>query len=93
MECRRKPNIVEVFRMIRQAEVLGPTWFLLAITKGTIDIDRCIQDGAVHVYGCTVSTPVGRQKAKIGDYVIRGPDGRLSVCKAVDFEKEYELMK
>ncbi len=90
MEYRRKPNIVETFRMTRDAEVVGPAWFLLGIVKGTIDIDRCIRDGAVQVYGCTIATPAGRQKAKIGDYVIRGPDGRLSVCKAEDFEKEYE---
>ena len=84
MEYRRKPNIVELFRMTRDAEVVGPAWFLPGIVKGTIDIDRCIRGGAVQVYGCTIATTAGQKTAKIRDYKIRGPESGLNACLEID---------
>lgn len=90
MKYRLISKIVEAFQLIRDVEVIAPAWFTQAVIDGQISFDRSIVDGAVHLYGCTVETSVGRQKAKIGDYVIRAPDGRLSVCKKRDFEKDYK---
>lgn len=90
MKYKRKPAVVDAFRFDADVEMFAPGWFQKEIQKERIFIDRCITDGAVKVYGCTIYEKHGRTKAKIGDYIIREPSGEIRTCKAKDFTEEYE---
>lgn len=92
MKYQRKAAIVEAFQFNADAEVAAPEWFLREVQKEKIFIDRCITDGAVRVYGCTLHTESGRIKAKVGDYIVREPSGEMRPCKANSFDREYERM-
>lgn len=92
MKLRRKSIVVDAFRLTRDVEVISPSWFVDAVIREKIFFDRSIVDGAAVVYGCTVETGTGKLNAKIGDYVIRGPDGELSVCKHKDLKTNYEVV-
>lgn len=93
MKYQRKPAIVEAFQFNSDAEVAAPEWFLREVQKEKIFIDRCITDGAVRVYGCTLHTRYGRVKAKVGDYIVLEPSGEMRPCKAKNFDREYERMQ
>lgn len=93
MKYQRKPAIVEAFRFSADAEVAAPDWFLKEVQDEKVFIDRCITDGAVRVYGCTLHTRFGRVKAKVGDYIVREVSGEIRPCKARNFEREYERMQ
>lgn len=80
---------VQAFRLTRDVEYTGPDWLGAAIRADNAYIDRCLIDGASTVYGCTIRTPNGRVQAKIGDYIIREPDGSLSVRKKECFKRLY----
>ena len=90
MLYRKKPVLVDAFRLTADAEVIAPDWFILAVGDGTVDFDRSLVDGHVHIYGCTVNTLEGRMHAKLGDYIIRGVQGELYPCKPDIFAKTYE---
>lgn len=90
MKYRKKPVEVEAFRLSRDVDVIAPKWFTQAVIDEKVFIDRSINDGKVHIYGCTIETSRGRQKAKIGDYIIRGIKGELYACRADIFDKTYE---
>lgn len=92
MKYQRKPAVVEAFRFDTDSEVMAPEWFLKAVQKERIFIDRCIIDGAVRIYGCTIHTKSGRARAKVGDYIIWEPSGEIRPCKAKEFREEYERM-
>lgn len=70
MRYRRKSVEVEAFRLSADVKVIAPDWFTQAVINEVIEIDRSLLDGHLHVYGCIVRTPVGRLKARIGDYII-----------------------
>ncbi|MDO4649967.1 MAG: hypothetical protein Q4B26_15110 [Eubacteriales bacterium] len=92
MQFRRKPVTVDAFRLDANVELNAPRWFIKEVEKEKIYIDRRIRDGAVHIYGCTIEAKSGRQKAKIGDYIILEPSGAIRPCKAAEFKKEYERL-
>ena len=92
MKYQRKSAVVEAFCFNADVEVTAPGWFLKEIQKEKVFIDRCITDGAVQIYGCTIHTNYGRVNAKVGDYIIREPSGEIKPCKAKEFRKEYERM-
>lgn len=93
MKYQRKPAVVEAFRFNADAEVAAPEWFLREVQKENVFIDRCITDGAVRVYGCTLHTRFGRVKAKVGDYIVREASGEMRPCKAKYFDREYERIQ
>ena len=76
--------------MTADSEIIAPDWFTQAVADGTIDFDRSLVDGHMHIYGCTVNTLEGRMHAKLGDYIIRGVKGELYPCKPDIFAKTYE---
>jgi hypothetical protein len=39
----------------------------------------------------TVVTPGGNQRANPGDWIVKGPDGRIRIMKAAEFDETYEL--
>lgn len=90
MRYKKKPVEVDAFRLTTDAEMIAPEWFTQAIIDEKISIDQSILDGHVHIYGCTIYSPKGRQKAKIGDYIIREQNGEMYSCKAQDFQKTYD---
>ena len=92
MKKQRTAAVVGGFQFSAGAEVAVPEWFLRDVQKEKIFIDRCITDGAVRVYGCTLHTESGRVKAKVGDYIVREPSGEMRPCKANNFDREYERM-
>lgn len=90
MKYRKKPLEVEAFQLTTDVEMIAPDWFTQAIIDEKVFIDRSINNGHVHIYGCTIETPEGRHKAKIGDYIIRGIKGELYPCKPDIFHATYE---
>ena len=47
-------------------------------------------DGAVRIYGCTITTVYGKQKAKNGDYIVCAADGSIFPVKKSKFKSQYE---
>ena len=90
MKYRSKPVEVEAFKFTADSEVTAPKWFAEQVNKDRIFVDRILRDGAVYVYGCSIKTPNGSIKAKVGDYVIKDAYGRISACKANAFHRDYE---
>ena len=93
MKYQRKACAVDAFRFSQSAEVNSPAWFIHAVQRDEISIDRCIRDGAARVYGCTIQTPFGRMRAKNGDYIVREQSGMMMPYKEKDFKKMYERMQ
>lgn len=89
MEYRQKPVTVQAFQLTRDVRVNAPAWFAEALNTGQAGIDECLVDGSIRMYGCTIRTPQGRMKAKLGDYIVREPDGSLCVRKDTKFEQLY----
>lgn len=90
MYYRQRDVKVQAFKLTRDVKVDAPKWFAAAIDDEQADIDESIVDGSVRVYGCTIRTPEGKMKAKIGDYIVREPDGSLCVRKNTKFKKLYK---
>lgn len=90
MVYRKKPVLVDAFQFTNNVEMIAPDWFTQAVIDEKIFIDRSLVDGHIHVYGCTIDTPEGRMRAKLGDYIIRGVNGELYPCKPDIFLKTYE---
>ena len=92
MQYKRKPCVVEAFMLDKDVDINAPAWFFKEVEKERIYIDRCINDGAVHVYGCTIHTKCGKIKAKVGDYIVLEKSGEIRICKAKEFNEQYERM-
>lgn len=92
MKYKRKVPTVEAFQLNRDAEINAPGWFARAVKKEMIYFDRCITDGAIFIYGCTINTGCGKLRAKIGDYIVKDNSGEIRICKAKKFKEQYERM-
>lgn len=90
MKYRKKPVVINAFRLTDDAEMIAPAWFTQAVADEKVWIDRSLVDGHMHVYGCTIMTPGGRVHAKLGDYIIRGVYGELYPCDSRIFCVTYE---
>lgn len=90
MKYRRKPSVVEAFRFTADAEIDSPEWFAKAVQDDSVFIDRCITDGTMRVYGCTVYSRTGKLKAKVGDWIVSEVSGEIRPLKEKQFEREYE---
>ena len=93
MKYRTKPSLVDAFQFTPDAEMFAPEWFMKMAQDETVYIDRIIEDGAVRVYGCTISTPAGRMKAKTGDYIILENTGDVRILKPAQFRQQYEKVR
>lgn len=93
MDYRQKKIKVQAFQLTRDVEFDAPDWFAKALEQEKAEIDKSIVDGSIRVYGCTIRTPQGRMKAKIGDYIIREPGGSLCVRKSSVFKQLYAEAK
>lgn len=90
MKYRKKPVEVEAFQLTTDVDVIAPDWFTKAVAAEEIWIDRILEDGHVRVYGCTINSQRGSQHARIGEYIIREPDGTIHACKKNVFIRDYE---
>lgn len=90
MKYKRKVPTVEVFQLNRDAEINAPEWFARVVKKEMIYFDRCITDGAVFIYGCTINTEYGKLRAKIGDYIVKESSGEIRPYKSKDFARIFE---
>lgn len=93
MIVRSKPIIFDIFEVTVDIERTAPVWFGCAVANETAWIDRSIIDGAVKVYGVTIHTKSGKLKAKVGDYVIRAPDGEIYPVMKNKLKEYFETMK
>lgn len=57
-----------------------------------IYFNRCITDGAIFIYGCTINTDCGKLRAKIGDYIVKESSGEIRPYKTKDFARIFERM-
>ena len=90
MRYKAKPAIVDAFQLDEDPERTAPLWFMKLVEKQTAFIDRCLNDGTMRVYGCTVYTQDKKVKAKVGDYIIREKSGEIRTCKPSVFKSNYE---
>lgn len=93
MIVKSKPVIFDAFKVTADIERTAPMWFGCAVESETAWIDRSIIDGAVKVYGVTIHTKSGKLKAKVGDYVIRAPDGELYTVKEKKQKEYFEVIR
>lgn len=77
-------------QITRDIDIIAPKWFVKEMNKEKIAIDRAIKDGFEAIYGCTVYFYGGRQRAKLGDFVIKDNTGALSVVRKRDFARLFE---
>ena len=89
----KKAGKVDVFQFGADAEVSAPSWFMKELEKEQIFINRVITDGATKVYGCTITTAYGKQRAKNGDYIVRAANGSIFPVKKNIFRTQYERVK
>lgn len=90
MKYRRRNPVADAFQLNRDAEVNAPEWFLRAVKKEVIYFDRCIMDGDVRIYGCTINTGCGKLRAKVGDYIVRENTGEIRPYKSREFSSVFE---
>ncbi|MGN0398798.1 MAG: hypothetical protein ACI4EO_01605 [Blautia sp.] len=78
--------------MTKDVDMQAPKWFIDAVDKEIAFIDRVMVDGSVRVYGCSIRNSGAWQKAKIGDYIVKGVTGDIFPCKEEVFCKTYQYI-
>jgi hypothetical protein len=91
MKARKKPVIIEYFRMGIDNI---PDWFMDKVTSNDI-ILRCIpfDEARATNYGqtyCEIKTLEGTMTGNYGNYIIKGVNGEIYPCKPDIFEKTYD---
>ena len=80
-QYRKKPVVIEAFRVKREPETAAPDWFAVAMTEGKV---RWRGDGY------TIETLEGEMFGAIGDFIIRGIAGEIYPCKPDIFAATYD---
>ena len=94
MKYRKKPVVVEAFRMGIDPR---PDWFQNEVTKNRIITDLTddeINDGNPWNHKktcCIIKTLEGEMRGDYGDYIIQGVQGEIYPCKPDIFEATYEV--
>lgn len=78
---RKKTIVVDAFQWLMDDV---PEWITSAIRDDTINFD---------IRGMIISTPEGEMLASPGDYIIKGVNGELYLCKPDIFEQTYKKVK
>lgn len=92
LRYKRKTEKVNAFQLTSESDREGPLWFVRAVLRDEIFINRTLHDGAVVAYGCTIKRKNFRQQAKNGDYIIIDSLGRISACDKAEFDRLYEAI-
>jgi hypothetical protein len=82
-EYRKKPVVVEVFKMGIDPI---PDWFMDKVTANEVILHS---DDYGQTY-CDIKTLEGTMRGDYGDYIIRGVQGEIYPCKPDIFEQTYE---
>lgn len=90
MKYRTKRITVDAYCLTEDVEVTAPPWLASLINNDSAYIDRKLIDGTAIIYGMTIFAQTGRLKARIGDFIIHGPNGIIAICKKKNFEALYE---
>lgn len=77
-KARKKPLVIEAFQL--KISMLT-----------TAELDDLPITG-IGMFGFQVKTPDGNMSAKVGDYIIKGIDGKFYTCKKEIFKKTYDLI-
>lgn len=94
MKYRKKPIVVEAFRMGIDPR---PDWFQSEVAKNRIITDLTddeINDGNPWNHKktcCIIKTLEGEMRGDYGDYIIQGVQGEIYPCKPDIFEATYEV--
>ncbi|MGL5549256.1 MAG: hypothetical protein ACRDD4_06140 [Culicoidibacterales bacterium] len=80
MKWRKKPVIVEAFRLYHEA---FPEWIWEASDNGVVEL---------RTKDVVIKTLEGDMLANTGDYIIKGVRGEIYPCKADIFEETYEAV-
>jgi len=95
MKYRKKPIVVEAFKMTRHRRwnnVDWPNWLHLAWNKHRFEEGAfgCDPDDTERIF---VRTLEGEMEVQYDDYIIQGIVGELYPCKPDIFEATYEGVK
>lgn len=86
MKYRKKPVVIEAFRLIK-GEII-PQWFIEEWDAGNISLIGN-EDGM----SADINTLEGVMHASPGDYIIKGVHGELYPCKPDIFEATYDKVE
>ena len=90
MKFRQKPIEVDAFIFTKDADARALDWFIDAVREEHILIDRKLVVDHVEVYGCTIYGKMQRIHVRVGDYIIRKPEGGMTAMSRHEFERCYE---
>lgn len=90
MKFRHKPVEVDAFVFTKAADARAPDWFIDAVQGEHILINRKLVVDHVEVYGCTIYGKMQRIHVRVGDYIIRKPEGGMIAMSRREFERCYE---
>ena len=92
MKYRKKPIVVEAFRLTKEnwnAPELWPEWMQQALHNDDFDKGRrawfSLDDSMLFI-----GTLEGTYEASVGDWIIRSVEGEIYPCKHSIFVKTYE---
>ena len=91
MKYRKKQVVIEAFKLNARG-LVGEDWFWDAVSNNDIithNFGKFHSDPA----WCEIKTPEGTLTATTGDYIIRGLNGEIYLCRADIFEKTYEAIE
>jgi len=86
MKYRKKPVVVEAFKLEGLKGHDIPKWFIDGVTRAEINISNLSEKSGFVV----IRTLEGNMIADYGDYIIRGVKGEIYPCRPDIFEMTYE---
>lgn len=95
MKARKKPVEVECFKydgdlMNNTGKYYVPDWVKEAYEKRVLFYDCISNEEPNELF---VNTLEGLHHVSVGDYVIKGVNGKLYPCKPDIFEKTYDIIE
>lgn len=90
MRFRHKPVEVDAFIFTKDADARAPSWFIDAVREEHIMIDWKLVVDHIEVYGCTIYGKMQRIHVRIGDYIIKKPEGGMIAMSRKEFARSYE---
>lgn len=93
MKYRKKPVVIEAFKLEPDATTGTPQWFMDATNEGKILFEVNGELGRpAKIISVIITTLEGDMKANVGDYIIQGIKGEIYPCKPDIFEATYEVV-
>lgn len=90
MKFRKKPVVIEAFKVVEVLQAAAHNW-----TNLPIQIRKAYGNGDIVFTheAIFISTLEGKMEAQLGDWIIQGVKGELYPCKPDIFEATYEQVK